>query len=144
MIKIYTDEYLNRLLDIWNDASRKAHHFLSEEFLKKERHDIENVFLKSASTYLYFVDDRPAGFISMIGNIVGGLFVDPVYWNKGIGTKLLDYAVELIGDLELEVFKENERAVKFYINYGFKIVNEEIHYSAKRPVYLMKLERSIA
>ncbi len=141
MIRIYNEKDLNRVLEIWSDSSKKAHYFLTEEYLEKERHDIENIFLKSASTYLYLVDDRPAGFISLIGNIVGGLFVDPAYWNKGIGTKLLNYAVELMGDLELEVFKENERAVKFYEKYGFISVKEEIHYAAKRPVFFMRFEK---
>ena len=56
-----------------------------------------------------------------------GMGVHDQWQNKGVGTKLLEAAIELADDwlnvirLELTVFTDNEPAVKLYQKFGFKI-----------------------
>ena len=66
-------------------------------------------------------------FIALIGNEVGGLFVDPSFLGRGLGNALMDKARELHSTLEVEVFKENSIGRRFYDRYGFKLQEEKLH-----------------
>jgi len=67
------------------------------------------------------------GFIALMGNEVGAIFVKPEFHGTGAGKALMDKAQELHGDLEVEVFKENTIGQKFYARYGFHPINEHVY-----------------
>lgn len=62
----------------------------------------------------------PLGFISLLGHFVGALFVDPAAQGRGIGSRLIAQARALRGDLVLEVYTANPRALHFYAAQGFR------------------------
>ena len=127
MIRKYRAEDLEDLLTAWESASVLAHPFLSEEFLAAERNNIANVYLPHAETWVWESDGPVVGFLSLIDNEIGGLFVDPKYHRLGIGRALLDHARQLRDNLEVEVFKENVIGRKFYAKYGFVPMHEKVH-----------------
>lgn len=47
-----------------------------------ECHNIANVYLPNAGTWVWESDGRVVGFISLPGNEVGGIFVDPKFHDK--------------------------------------------------------------
>ena len=126
-IRKYEDKDLNDVLSAWESASRIAHPFLTEEFLDQERYDIPNVYLPKAETWVVEQGGRVVGFIALIGNEVGAIFVKPEFHGTGIGRALMDKARELRGDLEVEVFKANSIGRKFYSTYGFEPLSETVH-----------------
>lgn len=67
-----------------------------------------------------------AGFIIVRddGHICA-LFVDPILWNRGLGTALLEAGQKHYPCLTLQVFEENSAAVRFYRKRGFQVVDEE-------------------
>jgi len=77
MIRAFGEEDLEELLDVWYRASLIAHTFLSQEFLTVERREIADVWLPMAETMVYEADGRVVGFLALIGNEVGAVFVDP-------------------------------------------------------------------
>lgn len=127
IIRKYEDRDLNGVLSTWENASRIAHPFLSNEFLEQERYNIPNVYLPNAETWIAEQGAQIIGFISLIGNEVGAIFVQPGFHGTGAGRALMDKAQELCGDLEVEVFKANSIGRKFYSIYGFKPLSERIH-----------------
>ena len=127
MIREYRDADLDQLLDVWFQASEVAHPFLTEEFLAAERENIRNVHIPKANTWVYEDDGRVVGFIALIGNEVGAIFVAPEVQGRGFGRALMDLAREQHDTLELDVFEANPIGRAFYANYGFIQIGRSIH-----------------
>ncbi|MFQ6755637.1 GNAT family N-acetyltransferase [Cereibacter sphaeroides] len=114
---------LKQLSDIWFDASMKAHPFIGEARLLEQRQLIEEDYLPRAQTWVACHEREALGFISLLGNFIGGLFVAPDRQGMGIGRKLVSHALDRQGDLSLEVYIANEQAVRFYTSLGFREVS---------------------
>jgi putative acetyltransferase len=127
VIRQYEEQDLDDLLAAWAAASAVAHPFLTQEFLATERENIPNLYLPNAETWVYEADGRVVGFIALIGNEVGAIFVHPSHQRKGAGRVLMDKARELRGELEVQVFVENAIGRAFYARYGFVTIEEKVH-----------------
>lgn len=127
MIRKYETADCEAIVDIWFDASTIATPFLSEEFLAQERENIRLMWLPNAETWVFVDDGNVLGFLSLIGNEVGGLFVRPENQGTGIGRALMDHAAGLRGQLVLDVFEENIVGRRFYDEYGFKFEHKHVH-----------------
>ena len=127
MIREYGPEDCEDLLNVWAQASDLAHSFLSDEFLRQERHNIPNVYLPNAETWVWEAQGRVVGFISLLGNEVGALFVEPERHRSGIGRALLEHAGTLRGELEVEVFERNQIGRAFYTKMGFEYMHQSLH-----------------
>ncbi|MFW8596256.1 GNAT family N-acetyltransferase [Cribrihabitans neustonicus] len=127
MIRPYTPSDEERVLHIWRSASAQAHPFLSAEQTAQAETMIRETFLPMAETWLACPGGTPAGFIALIGEEAGGLFVLPGFQGLGLGRALLDHALTRRSRLELDVFTENQRALQFYCHYGFAKVEERMN-----------------
>ncbi len=127
MIRQYEDADLDSVLSSWENASKVAHPFLKEEFQAQERKNIPELYIPNADTWVVEVDDQVVGFIALIGNEVGAIFLQPAHQGKKIGKLMMDKAKELHGDLEVEVFERNSIGRNFYAQYGFKLIEEKVH-----------------
>ena len=127
MIRRYEEKDLSQLLEAWYSASQVGHPFLDEDFLEQERRDIAALYLPHAETWVYELDGVVVGFIALIGNEVGGLFVEAKCHGQGIGRALMDRAKRMRDTLELNVFKDNLVGRKFYEKYGFSPVSESLN-----------------
>lgn len=120
-------EEFDRLLAIWRAGTEKAHGFFTAEQIDAQAALVRDVYLAKAETWVATVDGEPAGFLGLLGNFVGGLFVDPQQHGSGIGRALMAHGLALKGTLELGVYARNERAMAFYKALDF----EEIE---RRPI----------
>ena len=127
MIREYEDKDLAELLDAWYSASMVAHPFLSEEFFEQERENIVSIHLPNAETWVYELDVIVIGFIALIENEVGAIFLDPKFHGRGIGRALMDHARSIREVLELDVAKDNKIGRNFYKKYGFIEQYEHMH-----------------
>lgn len=125
-IRQYQESDLSGVLSSWENASRLAHPFVSEEFLNEERHNIPNMYLPNADTWVVERDNQVIGFIALIGNEVGAIFVEPKFHGTGAGRQLMDKARKLHTDLEVQVFEDNPIGRRFYSKYGFKPMSERV------------------
>ncbi len=127
IIREYDNEDLGDVLSAWESGTEVAHPFLTLEFLEQERHNIPNLYLPNAETWVAEEGGHVIGFIALIGDEVGAIFVKSEFHHAGVGRALMDKARELRGGLEVEVFKENAIGRKFYSNYGFTPLSESVH-----------------
>jgi len=138
LIRQYVESDLDGVLSSWESASKIAHPFLKEEFLETERYNIPNVYLPNTDTWVAEVEGNVVGFIALMGNEVGALFLDPKFHGNGIGKSLMDKARELNETLEVEVFKANSIGREFYDRYGFKLLSGSIHEPTNQEVLRLK------
>ena len=134
IIRHYQASDLDAVLSSWENANKIAHPFLSKSFVDRVRHDIPNLYLPNADTWVADVDGETVGFISLIGNEVGAIFVEPTHHGMGIGKALMDKAGSLHKSLALDVFKENKIGRKFYDRYGFVTQAETLHEDSGQQV----------
>ena len=127
MIRKYRETDCDAIIEVWFAASLVATPFLSDEFLAEEREKIRTVWLPKAETWVFETDDNVVGFISLIGNEVGAIFVYPDKQGHGIGRAMMDHAASLRHDLYLDVFEENAIGRRFYGQYGFQIECKNVH-----------------
>jgi len=127
IIRRYKASDLDELLSCWENASRLAHPFLTDEFLEIERNNIPNVYMPMADTWVAEYNGEVVGFIALIGNEVGAIFVQPEHHGKRIGLALMDKAQEIHGYLEAEVFEANTIGRRFYDKYGFEPISQHVH-----------------
>ena len=138
-VRPYHHADLADLLSAWENASRIAHSFLEDEFFPEERKRIPELYLPKADTWVLEVNTLVVGFISLIGNEVGAISLQPDYQGKGLGKLLMDKAREIHDDLEVEVFKKNSIGRRFYARYGFKLIEEKTHEETGEQILRLKL-----
>ncbi len=127
MIRPYDDPDLQQLLETWAAASAIAHPFLTAEFIAQERENIPNIYLPNAETWVFEQEEQVVGFVALIGNEVGAIFVHPDYQRAGIGSSLMGKAKSIRTELEVQVFVANKIGRAFYAGYGFQLVEELFH-----------------
>jgi putative acetyltransferase len=127
MIRPYQKGDTESIVEVWHAAAIIAHDFVPDSFWLTERDALRNTYLDVAETWVYEADDRVVGFLSLLGDEIGGLFILPAYQGYGIGTRLIQHARALRGDLFLRVFKRNVRAIHFYEACGFVAAEETLH-----------------
>ena len=72
MIRKYKESDIDEILEVWYQASRMAHPFLDADFMGMEKRTIRDVYIPNTSTWVFEKDKLILGFISMMGNEVGG------------------------------------------------------------------------
>lgn len=119
MIRTFKSEDTDAVIAIWRSASALAHAFLPAAFMDEAEKLTREVYLQQAETWVFIRGGKIVGFIGLIDDYIGGLFVDPSHHGEGIGRALVDKAVAEKGSLVVEVFVDNVIGRRFYASYGF-------------------------
>jgi len=140
VIRKYDTDDLAELLDVWYSACRIAHPFWTADVFERERGDISEKFLPISETWVSEREGRVVGFISLLGNEIGGIFVAPTEQRQGIGRALIDHVRSSREHLELDVFAANEIGTAFYDAYGFAVVGERLDEETGLGVLRLRLD----
>ena len=119
MIRKHTEKDLDEIINIWYRASTLAHPFLETTFVEKVKKEMRDIYIPNSETWVFEENNTTIGFISMLDNEIGGLFVLPDHHSKGIGSQLVNFVRKLHKELEVEVFEKNLIGRSFYDKYGF-------------------------
>lgn len=140
MIRKYNEKEIPTLINIWERASTIAHPFLDIEFTQMVKKAMTEMYLPNSDTWVYVESNNIVGFISMLENEIGGLFVSPEHHSKGIGTALVNHIKQFHKELEVEVFEKNKVGKPFYEKYGFITIKEYIQKETNENVLRMKIQ----
>ncbi len=117
---------MERVLQIWLEASIQAHHFIPCEYWESKVSDMRELYIPNSDTYVYEQDGAVQGFIALHEKTIAAIFVSPDCQNQGIGSRLMAQAKELHSSVLLTVYKENSKAMRFYKKSGFTVVQEQL------------------
>ena len=87
-IRQFTESDLESVLDSWEVATRLAHQFMTDGFIAQERKNVAEMYLPNTDTWVAEVNGEVKGFIALMGNEVGAIFLQPNCHGKGIGKAL--------------------------------------------------------
>jgi putative acetyltransferase len=139
VIRQYDPGDCDALLAVWAASAAVAHPFWTPAIFQQERRDIADKFLPLAETYVFERGGAVIGFISLLGNEVGGIFVAPECHGQGVGSALMDWARRSRDHLELDVFEANQIGRAFYAAYGFGVVGERVDEATGGRVLRLRL-----
>ncbi len=137
--KVSADDF-PRLIEVWEASVRATHHFLSEadiQFIKPLIPDA----LSQVSELVCVRDDaeQVVGFVGVEHDKLEMLFIHPMRRGQGVGSRLLGYAVNVLGAHLLDVNEQNEQAVGFYMRRGFKVEGRSELDSTGKPFPLLHM-----
>lgn len=103
---------------------------------------IDNYFRKDEIlNAIYVFDDGVIrGFFQINKTEICKIYVDTFFQNKGVGSKLLEYAIRKFQADNLWVLEKNTRAISFYVKHGFHLTGEK-KYEEDTTEYLVKMKR---
>lgn len=127
MIRDFKIEDTEAVVKVWKAATLVAHSFLADAFIESETDNLRNIYLVHAQTRVVEFDGQVVGFIAMIGDEIGGLFLDPDSHGTGLGRAMVDDAAKTHGTLQVEVFARNVVGRRFYDSYGFRPIGSSTH-----------------
>ncbi|MDU1892162.1 MAG: GNAT family N-acetyltransferase [Dysgonomonas sp.] len=111
------------LIDVWESAVKATHDFLSDEDFEFYKQHIP-IYFQHVDLYLYKNNNGEIkGFLGVSDDNIEMLFVDNSSRGSGIGTILLDFAVNELNARKVDVNEQNKQALNFYYHFGFKEVD---------------------
>lgn len=126
MIRDFHPSDMDAVIEIWLDASITAHDFVAGNFWRSRVIDMREVYIPASETYVYEEAGFIRGFVCLVDETLAALFVSPCAQGRGIGRKLIEKSKDVRQNLNLTVYKENQKSVDFYKRCGFKPVRERI------------------
>lgn len=143
-IKERSQLLINQLIVVWENAVRETHLFLSKEEIEKIKHYVSQAL---SNVPLLVIETNknniPIAFMGIKDRKLEMLFITPKECGKGLGRKLIEYAIENCGVNEVCVNEQNLQAKGFYEHIGFKTYNrtELDEQGNPYPVLYMRLEQ---
>lgn len=130
------------VVTVWEASVRATHHFLKEEDIAYFKPLILNTYLDAVELRSIRNNKKEIiGFLGVAEQNLEMLFIHPKYRGQKVGKALLNYAVDNLNVIKVDVNEQNEQAVGFYEYYGFQTINRsELDTSGKPyPILHMKL-----
>jgi putative acetyltransferase len=133
---------MGRLVEVWLNAVRATHHFLTEADIEDLLPLVRNVVLPNLEEVWIVCDDdhRALGFMALDGHALEALFIDPSYFRRGGGRLLVEHARRLKGPLIVSVNEQNPAAIEFYAALGFAAIGRSPDDDAGRPFPLLHMQ----
>jgi len=112
--------------EVWYRSGRAAYTYLptwQALTLERARQILHDVILARCAIWVGTLDEQIVAYLAMNGSYIDRLYVDPVEWRQGWGTRLLDLAKTLSPHgLELHTHQANTAARALYEQHGFTVV----------------------
>lgn len=125
------------LLSLWLNSTSLAHPYIPDSYWQESLPSVRDDYLPHARSWVWD-DGALRGFVSVMEQrFVGALFVAPEYARQGIGGALLRHVQRHYGQLSLEVYQQNTRAVAFYQAQGFRVVQSAWQRDTRHHTWIM-------
>lgn len=128
------------LSGIWELSVRATHHFLPEDYLQKIKTLLPVIF-PAMPVYIHRDEHgNITGFLGVDSDKVEMLFIHPQHMGKGIGRKLMQFAVDELHATKVDVNEDNADAASFYKHIGFEVISRSELDGIGKPFPLLHME----
>ncbi len=130
-IRNYDNQDFDAVLVLWrisrelssNGAELAGEHPLWEDALYMDR----EILAKDQVWVAIGEDGKIVAFLAMVGSYIDRLYVLPKHWHKGVGRKLIQFAISLSPSrVWLHTLANNDRAKAFYEKFGFTKIRDGV------------------
>lgn len=132
----------DELIRLWEASVRSTHHFLAENDILYYKPLIQNEYFYAVT--LYIIKDkqtsRIVAFMGLSGEQIEMLFVHPDQQGKGYGKMLIEYAIREKNARKVDVNEQNEQALHFYLNRGFKVISRDATDGQGKPFPILHMQ----
>ena len=138
MIRRYSEDDIDAVMQIWLDTNIRAHDFIAFDYWQRN-FDMVREMLPHAEICVHEDDDTKQvdGFLGLNDHYIEGLFVKETMQSKGIGKQLLNHAKKFKSTLKLSVYQRNQKAVEFYLREKFSIQSERVDENTGEKEFVM-------
>lgn len=137
MIREFTPNDMDAVLDVWFFASVKAHDFVEPSFWQSQLDNMRNIYIPASEVCVYEENSQLFGFYALLEDKLAAIFVTPEMQGRGIGKSLILHALTKRKTLTLSVYKANSASISFYKAQGFSIVGESLDEATGHEEYIM-------
>ena len=121
------------LVQIWRSSVAATHGFVSPADLAAIDEEVQRL-LPGAPLWVAVDDDGlPVAFMGLTDNSLDSLFVEAGHIGRGVGRKLVEFAMAGRSHLTTVVNEANETAVGFYEHLGFEVTGRSPTDEQGRP-----------
>ena len=137
---INKSEY-QEVVEVWESSVRATHHFLKEEDIAYFKPLILNTYLGAVTLRCVRNENKKiVGFLGVAEQNLEMLFIDPDYRGNKIGKTLLEYSIDQMEVIKVDVNEQNEQAVGFYKHEGFEVIGRSELDGTGKPYPILHME----
>lgn len=129
---------VDQIIDLWYRSSVKAHQFIESSYWESQKNAMKEEYLPMSETYVVSFQHNMVGFLSMVEDYLAALFIDESFQGEGYGKEFVRFIKGRREKITLKVYKKNSKAVQFYKNHGFVVVDEFVDQNTLEQEYLME------
>lgn len=138
MIRKFQPQDTDKIMKIWLESSLDSHDFIPASYWQKNFASVRDDYLPGSTTYVWEENGEIKAFASLKEeDKLGALFVAASARGRGIGKALMFELQKNHNRLNLQVYSQNKKAVRFYHRCGFQILREDIDTATGAPELLM-------
>lgn len=111
-IQWFSESDIDELTDVWEASVRKTHDFLNEHEILLYRQAVHDRYLVTLSPFGIRIGKTIAAFCAVQDETIEMLFVAPEHQGRGLGSRLLDRAIQELRATRVDVNEQNRPAEK--------------------------------
>lgn len=143
MLRPYRPSDEDDLIRVWLASTIAGQSFLPKEHWTAMEPEVRQHLLPVARTWVIEEEGELVAFMSLLGNLIGGLFTDPAHQSEGHGSRLVAHARAHFDPLFVEVFEANEDALGFYRSRGFVDNERRTDEGSGLTQLVLRMERDV-
>ena len=117
----YSDDLRPQLLTVWEQSVLATHDFLKPADFTAIRDLVRTIDFSQFQIFCTMDECTLTGFVGVQGRKVEMLFIDPNYFRRGLGRKLMNHVMTELDADQVDVNEQNTMAVLFYQSLGFAV-----------------------
>ncbi len=140
-IEKYRPEFNQQVIEVWERSVRATHHFLKPADIDLYKSIVQSIDFTVFDVYCAFDrNEKLVGFLGVADQKLEMLFLAPECIGRGIGKKLMMFALTELEVNQVDVNEGNSEATAFYQKAGFKIYDRTPHDDQGKPYPILKMK----